>query len=161
MFLSSLFNSLFQFSGVLWFDHAWLKKQFCNCKDEKHCHHSYKDLKCKKEEDRENLAKLAHSIMSCKIPDESEDNDEQNMLRDFVLEVQQHRHTGTCIKKNTVCRFNFPKPVSEKTLLAIPIDERYPKLEETEKKKKLEKYKEILLKAKEVLSDKELDPNMR
>ena len=90
---------------------------------------------------------MADSIISCGIPDESEDNDEQNMLRDFVLEVQQHKHTGTCTKKNTVCRFNFPKPVSETTVLAIPIDEKYPKLEDEERKKKLEKYKDILLKA--------------
>ena len=136
--------------GVLWFDHAWLKEEGFR-----------PDLKSDdKERFAEKLAKLAHSIMSCKIPEEVEDDDEQNMLRDFVLEVQQHKHTGTCRKKKTICRFDFPKPVSEKTILAIPIDERYPNLLEKEKKEKLKKYEGILLKAKEVLSDENLDANM-
>ena len=82
------------------------------------------------------------------------------MLRDIVLEVQQHKHTLTCKKKNTICRFDFPKPVSEKTILATPIDEQYPKMSEDEKKEKLEKYKNILSKAKEILSDEKLDTSM-
>ena len=136
--------------GVLWIDHDWLIKE------------GFKpDLKCiDKKKFPEKLAELANSIMSCKIPEESEDDDEQNMLRDFVLEVQQHRHTGTCKKKKTICRFDFPKLVSEKTLLAIPLDEKYPGLSEETKKEKLEKFKNILSKAKEVLSDEKLDSNM-
>ena len=135
---------------MLWIDHDWLQV------------HGFKpDLKCENKKDSpQKLAELANSLMSCKIPEESEDDDEQNMLRDFVLEVQQHRHTGTCRKKNTICRFDFPKPVSEKTLLAIPLDDKYPGLSEETKKEKLEKYKNILLKAKEILSDEKLDSNM-
>ena len=101
--------------------------------------------------------------MTCEIPEEDKDDDEKNMLRDYVLEVQQHSHTNTCQKKKkNECRFDFPKLVSEKTILAIPIAKRYPgsDLSEELKKKKLEKYKEILSKTKEVLSDKQLDSSM-
>ena len=118
------------------------------------------DLKCSSAEEREELTKLADSLVSCHIPKETKDNDENNMLRDIVLEVQQHKHTLTCKKKNTICRFDFPKPVSVKTILATPIDEQYPKMSEDEKKEKLEKYKNILSKAKEILSDEKLDTSM-
>ena len=105
---------------------------------------------------------MVDSIITCEIPEEDIEDDEKNMLRDYVLEVQQHKHTTTCEKKKKgECRFDFPKLVSEKTILAIPIEKRYPgsELSEELKKKKLEMYKKILSKTKEVLSNKNLDSN--
>ena len=57
----------------------WLQEQGCE-----------PDMKCSEEKHREKLAELADKIMSCKIPDESND-DEQNMLRDFVLDSLDQR----------------------------------------------------------------------
>ena len=159
--------------GVLWLDHDWLKERGCN-----------PDLKCSNIEEREKLIELADEIMSCELPEESEKDPEQTMLRDFVLESQIHRHTDACkrtVKKKggdkdqlltlkkkdgdkdqlVVCRFGFPKLVSERSLLAIPIEEKFPALTEEEKKEKLKLYKEILLKVKTLLSNqKELDVSM-
>ena len=71
--------------GVLWLDHDWLKERGCN-----------PDLKCSNIEEREKLIELADEIMSCELPEESEKDPEQTMLRDFVLESQIHRHTNAC-----------------------------------------------------------------
>ncbi|XP_062577044.1 uncharacterized protein LOC134238944 [Saccostrea cucullata] len=49
----------------------------------------------------------------------AEDDEE---LRDFVLKYQIHKHTQTCQKRNTLCRFHFPKPVSEETHLKMNMD---------------------------------------
>ena len=90
---------------MLWFELDWLKEEGFT-----------PDLKCKDAEKLpEKLALLADSIMSCKIPEEAEGNDEQNMLRDFVLEVQQHKHTGTCRKKKTILQ----KLIILKTALSL------------------------------------------
>ena len=62
--------------GVLWFDKDWLKDRGFK-----------KDLQCRNQLERDKLAELADSIMSCQIPDEDKDDDENNMLRDYVLEV--------------------------------------------------------------------------
>ena len=97
--------------GVLWFSHKWLEDRGCK-----------KDLQCDNQSERDKLAELVDSMISCEIPEEDKEDDEKNMLRDYVLEVQQHSHTKTCEKKKkNECRFDFPKLVSEKTLLAIPI----------------------------------------
>ncbi len=44
---------------------------------------------------------------------------EDEKLLDIVTSVQQHskRHSKTCKKKKTVCRFNFPRPASARTFI--------------------------------------------
>ncbi|KAK7891183.1 hypothetical protein WMY93_023146 [Mugilogobius chulae] len=59
------------------------------------------------------VTQFIDKYISCKIP-----TDDQH-LADIVTTVQKHseRHSKTCRKKNTVCRFNFPRPVSERTFI--------------------------------------------
>ena len=38
-------------------------------------------------------------------------------LRDLVLQLQQHRHSSYC-KRHNACRFKFPHPPSDHTLIA-------------------------------------------
>lgn len=40
------------------------------------------------------------------------------------MAVQQHskNHSKSCKKKGTVCRFNFPRPPSERTFISKPQD---------------------------------------
>ncbi|CAG2192522.1 unnamed protein product [Mytilus edulis] len=46
-------------------------------------------------------------------------------LTDIVKTVQQHskNHSKSCRKKGTECRFNFPRPPSEKTFISRPIED--------------------------------------
>ena len=48
--------------------------------------------------------------VSCKIPQED------SKLKELVLSLQNHKHSSYC-RRNKVCRFNFPKPPSSKTLI--------------------------------------------
>lgn len=60
--------------------------------------------------------------VTCEIPSESEDAH----LNKTVLDVQQHskKHSQSCRKKGTECRFNFPRPPSEKTFITKPFDKQ-------------------------------------
>ncbi|XP_052696227.1 uncharacterized protein LOC128174822 [Crassostrea angulata] len=53
--------------------------------------------------------------VTCAVPTENSDAE----LRKSVLEVQQHskKHSKSCKKKGTECRFNFPRPPSQKTFI--------------------------------------------
>ncbi|XP_062598312.1 uncharacterized protein LOC134259730, partial [Saccostrea cucullata] len=53
--------------------------------------------------------------VTCALPSEIDDSD----LRKTVSEVQQHskKHSKTCKKKGTECRFNFPRPPSQRTFI--------------------------------------------
>uniref|UniRef100_A0A9J8ADG0 ATP-dependent DNA helicase n=1 Tax=Cyprinus carpio carpio TaxID=630221 RepID=A0A9J8ADG0_CYPCA len=61
----------------------------------------------------EEVVKFIDKYVTCEVPCE---NDE---LQSVVTSVQCHskRHSKTCKKKNTVCRFNFPKPPSMQTFI--------------------------------------------
>ena len=58
--------------------------------------------------------------VTCKLPFKSDDPE----LNEIVSSVQQHskNHSKSCKKKGTMCRFNFPRPPSEKTFIASPIE---------------------------------------
>ena len=161
--------------GVLWLDIEWLidwlEKQWREMKNNdnklsksnwwENKENEYKAGKVgfnlDEEIDRKMVAKLIDEMISCEIPSEEEDKE----LNEFVPLLQKHRHTDTCFKKSKInCRFGFPKLPSEETLVAIPIDEKFPEMSKERKKKKLEKYTSILEKAKIILSDKNLDPKM-
>ena len=40
-----------------------------------------------------------------------------------VKEVNQHKHSKTCRKHGTKCRFNYPKPPSPHTIITQPVQE--------------------------------------
>ena len=58
--------------------------------------------------------------VTCKLPSKADDSE----LYEIVSSVQQHskNHSKSCKKKGTLCRFNFPRPPSEKTFIASPIE---------------------------------------
>ncbi|XP_058472555.1 uncharacterized protein LOC131445864 [Solea solea] len=99
---------------------------------------------------------------------------DDDTLLDIVSSVQVHskRHSKTCKKKNTVCRFNFPRPASAQTFISrVKVDEEIEKCncEKTdstetvclkckerdfeERKARKVRAHEILAKIKEALSD--------
>ena len=65
--------------------------------------------------------------------------------------VNQHRHTKTCRKYQTVCRFKMPKLPSYETIIAKPIPKDYT---EKTKKKLQEEQRVIFKKVREVLDNK-------
>ncbi|KAL1487692.1 hypothetical protein ABEB36_015669 [Hypothenemus hampei] len=50
------------------------------------------------------------SVVTSQIPTDDE-------LRDIVCRLQTHHHTSSCYKQNdsNICRFGFPRPVSDAT----------------------------------------------
>lgn len=66
----------------------------------------------------EAVCKFIDKYVSCALPAEHEDPE----LRDIVLAVQQHskKHSKSCRKKGTNCRFNFPRPPSARTFITSP-----------------------------------------
>lgn len=61
------------------------------------------------------VADFIDKYVTCSIPQESEDSE----LRNIVLDVQQHskKHSKSCKKNGTECRFNFPRPPSQRTFI--------------------------------------------
>uniref|UniRef100_A0AAX7UK93 ATP-dependent DNA helicase n=1 Tax=Astatotilapia calliptera TaxID=8154 RepID=A0AAX7UK93_ASTCA len=61
----------------------------------------------------EEVIQFIDEYVTCELPSQDE------TLLDIVSSVQQHskRHSKTCKKKNTVCRFNFPRPPSSRTFI--------------------------------------------
>ena len=60
--------------------------------------------------------------VTCALPSESEDSE----LHNIVKNVQQHskKHSKSCKKKGTVCRFNFPRPPSQRTFISTNEDDK-------------------------------------
>ena len=56
---------------------------------------------------------IIDKYITCAIPQA------EGKLKDIVLLLQQHKHSTYC-KRSKSCRFNFPKPPSKKTLIAVP-----------------------------------------
>ena len=96
--------------------------------------------------DKDKLPDFIDSIISCST--EGDDSE----VNKIVSEVQKHHHTRSCQKKNNVCRFGFPKPPSDETIIAGPVKD----IDE----KTMKEYKEIMKKVKEKLDSPELDENM-
>ncbi|XP_046348179.2 uncharacterized protein LOC124128768 [Haliotis rufescens] len=61
------------------------------------------------------------NYVTCEMP--SVENDEE--LYNIVNSVQKHskRHSKTCNKNGTTCRFNFPRPPSSETFISRPGDQ--------------------------------------
>ncbi|TKS65922.1 ATP-dependent DNA helicase PIF1 [Collichthys lucidus] len=72
--------------------------------------------------DRETDAEVTHFIdtyITCETPLEADAE-----LYEVVNSVQKHstRHSKTCRKKKTVCRFNFPRPPSRRTFITRAVN---------------------------------------
>ena len=63
----------------------------------------------------------------------------------MVVEVNKHRHTKTCRKYDTTCRFGYPRYPSLRTIIAEPISE--------DKQERLKQFEEIFKKVGNVLND--------
>lgn len=72
---------------------------------------SFPHLESSNEETRQVAIETLNKIVSCHIPDEKEDSD----LYELVTSSQMHRHTTSCFKKSTHCRFGFPRRSSPET----------------------------------------------
>ena len=61
----------------------------------------------------EEVIQFIDTYVTCELPSQDEP------LKDIVTSVQQHskRHSKTCKKNNTVCRFNFPRPATSSTFI--------------------------------------------
>lgn len=73
------------------------------------------------EASNEEVVQFVDKYVSCCLPDEETQND----LYKLVTELNTHKHTKTCKKHGSECRFSFPRPLSPATLIARPqqIDE--------------------------------------
>lgn len=62
----------------------------------------------------EEVVQFVDKYISCELPEDDE------LLEEMVSTVQTHskRHSKSCRKKNTVCRFNFPRPPSERSFVS-------------------------------------------
>ena len=99
--------------------------------------------------DPKEVPKLIDTIISCSTSTKDDD------LNEIVKEVQVHHHTKSCRRgKQNYCRFGYPKPPSNKTLIAMPLPED---MDKEEKRKKLELYREIMTKVKKALESPDLD----
>lgn len=80
-----------------------------------HCLYWVENAPNLESEGDEAVCKFIDRYVTCAIPSENEDAE----LRKTVLEVQQHskKHSKSCKKKGTECRFNFPRPPSVKTFM--------------------------------------------
>ena len=100
----------------------------------------------------EQIVEFVDKHISCALPPEDDTE-----LHDIVSNVQMHakRHTKSCRKTGQVCRFNFPKPPSNKTFIckrAVP-PEVNPNMSKDEIEQKLAEAKEEERKAKETLQN--------
>ena len=70
------------------------------------------------QDDDETVTAFVDRYSSCKLPDESEDPE----LHEKVKNVQMHNksHSPSCRKGKKTCRFNFPKCVAKETFISRP-----------------------------------------
>ena len=69
-----------------------------------------------------------------------------------------HKHTKkSCLKHGNGCRFDFPRPPSEKTMITRPINELYPGEDEKSQNKLLEEAKDMITTVKSALEELEDD----
>ena len=81
-----------------------------------HCLFWVKDAPKLIEDDPSAVCNFIDQYVTCKLPSKSDDSE----LHDIVSSVQQHskNHSKSCKKKGNVCRFNFPRPPSQRTFIS-------------------------------------------
>jgi hypothetical protein len=72
--------------------------------------------------------------VTCDLPDPTIDPE----LHELVCNVQQHskNHSQSCRKTGTTCRFNFPRPPSERTFISRPQSLTDPSIEQSSQQMK-------------------------
>ncbi|XP_062571568.1 uncharacterized protein LOC134233602 [Saccostrea cucullata] len=86
-----------------------------------HCLYWVENAPKLEEHGKEAVCDFIDRYVTCELPSETEDPE----LRNIVLAVQQHsrKHSKSCRKKGTECRFNFPRPPSSRTFISSPCDD--------------------------------------
>ena len=84
-------------------------------------------------------AELIDKYITCALPSNADS------LRPIIEQIQTHHPSKSCLKRTSSRRFGFPKLPSELTLIA------HPSVSETDKS--LARSRQILLKAKTLLTD--------
>ena len=75
-------------------------------------------------------------------------------LDKIVKAVQVHKHTKkSCLKRGDSCRFNFPRPPSQRTMISRPINELFPEETEEEHELRVEAAKVIMKYVKDALEN--------
>ena len=100
----------------------------------------------------EALIDLIENWISCSISTGDE------KLDSIVREYQMHKHTAySCNKSGKGCRFNFPKPPSDKCMISKPVTELYPNMNEVEQQNMVEEAKTMMTKVKTALEELEYE----
>ena len=63
----------------------------------------------------EDVCSFIDKFISAQLPSQDEN------LKELVLSVQTHSHSGTCRKTGKSCRFHFPRPPTNKTIISHPL----------------------------------------
>ena len=63
----------------------------------------------------EHVCAFIDKFVSAQLPTEDEE------IKELVLSVQTHSHSGTCRKTGKSCRFHFPRPPTNKTIISHPL----------------------------------------
>ena len=97
------------------------------------------------------VCEFIDKYVTCEIPSENEDAD----LQKIVLDVQQHskKHSKSCRKKGTDCRFNFPRPPSERTFITQVMNTDVSDAEDPQMAIKKQNAKQILMTVWEKIQD--------
>ena len=71
------------------------------------------------DDSEDEVIEFIDKYISCEVPPESDEE-----LHEIVTSVQTHskNHTKSCRKGGKVCRYNFPKPPSNRTFICEPVD---------------------------------------
>jgi hypothetical protein len=72
-------------------------------------------------ESDDEVSNFIDKYVTCKLPISNEDSE----MCEIVSSVQKHskKHSKSCKKNKSVCRFNFPRPPSKRTFIARPPDD--------------------------------------
>ena len=71
---------------------------------------------------KRSITEFVDKFISCSL--------QEPMTREIALQVQQHRHSRSCERPGTNCRFNFPQLPSLYTLVAVPTRITHKEIEE-------------------------------
>ena len=88
-----------------------------------HCLFWIEDAPVLNDDTDDKVVEFIDKYVSCNLPAKEVDDE----LNEIIANVQMHsrKHSKSCKKKGTECRFNFPRPPSERTFVIRrePIDE--------------------------------------
>ena len=103
-----------------------------------HCVLWIKDAPKYDENSSEDVCKFIDQYITCSIPEV------EGKLKELVLQLQNHRHSSYC-KRNNSCRFGFPHPPSDNTLIAEPCEPCEHSTDPIETLKKSVKYLQVVV----------------